>query len=359
MNTSSEDGEPPWSKLLTQHLADQMKVQREQVALLREIAQHKDETKLLREMVDYQAKTVDRLNHLVNVGSHPQAQSPHTHVVPTHVLERQQTSSSLQASRLCVAHSGGAHKHTDAEVLGMESLVLSRAMEPSEHDDRKEAEIRKFNRQASNLSGTSKHTLQTLATNPQAVPPSAYASVHVPDIPSSDPPPLSSWFTQIAPTSPGVSAPGPTVLGDFSRGCSVAEKDPIDVFCRFNIFCISELNMKTQSIKVDFYFEAAWEDRDGVAEADDIDWDSIWQPDIVFMNRKGELKINSWNAVDEGYRKKFEKCMLSWRAKISGEFHQSMDFHKTLRRTFWWSAQTHRCGGAWNGVACTLKSYGA
>jgi len=101
----------------------------------------------------------------------------------------------------------------------------------------------------------------------------------------------------------------------------------VEVYCRFNIFTITDINIKTQTVRAEFYFEACWHDPKVDTTVPDIDWAAIWQPKIVFTNKSGELKITAWNTVDASYEDRFGKPMLSWRAKISGEFLQKMDFH--------------------------------
>jgi hypothetical protein len=103
--------------------------------------------------------------------------------------------------------------------------------------------------------------------------------------------------------------------------------DPMIVYCRFNIFTITDINVKSQTATIEFYFEATWHDPDVDTTLLDIDWDAIWQPKVVFTNKTGQLSINSWNCVDESYEHRFGLPMLSWRAKICGEFVQQMFFH--------------------------------
>jgi hypothetical protein len=106
------------------------------------------------------------------------------------------------------------------------------------------------------------------------------------------------------------------------------------VVCRFTIFNIREINIKTQSILVDFYFEAAWpmpdllQEDGSIKPQGEIEWDKVWQPRIVFANKLGDLQLNAWNAIDPSYLEKFGQPMASWRAKISGEFSQQLDLRK-------------------------------
>jgi hypothetical protein len=106
------------------------------------------------------------------------------------------------------------------------------------------------------------------------------------------------------------------------------------VFCRFNIFNIREINIKTQSISVDFYFEATWAmpdlvtDEGELKQVGEVDWTSVWVPKIVFANKLGDLQVNEWYAVDPSYVEKLGGPMASYRAKVSGEFTQLLNLHK-------------------------------
>jgi hypothetical protein len=111
-----------------------------------------------------------------------------------------------------------------------------------------------------------------------------------------------------------------------------------NVYCRFTIFNIRDINIKTQSILTDFYFEAAWHmpsllQEDGsLLTANDVDWETVWNPKIVFANKLGDLNTTYIGkggfAVDPSYLTKFGMPMASYRVKISGEFSQLLDLHK-------------------------------
>jgi hypothetical protein len=123
----------------------------------------------------------------------------------------------------------------------------------------------------------------------------------------------------------------------------VSKSGPMDpeyigeVYCRFTIFNVREINIKTQSILVDFYFEASWGmpslmQEDGTLKAgSDIDWqsDDVWKPKTVFSNKLGEIEAErEWYDVVPAYLEKFGKPMASFRGKYQGEFQQSLDLRK-------------------------------
>ena len=104
-----------------------------------------------------------------------------------------------------------------------------------------------------------------------------------------------------------------------------------EVYCRINIFNIRAIDVKSRSIHADFYVEASWEepsllDDDGsLTQEVNVNWGAVWDPKITFMNKMGDLKIASWYAADSAYYEWFGQPMCSWRAKVSGEFAQTMD----------------------------------
>ena len=107
-----------------------------------------------------------------------------------------------------------------------------------------------------------------------------------------------------------------------------------DVFCRFNVFDIEEIDQSRRVIVAKFYIELAWEDVSlrgaayGNLDATQIEALS-YKPHPILTNLVGEreeLKA-PWLEHPENYSGKFGMDMACWRAVLRGAFSQKFDFH--------------------------------